>query len=42
MTSLGSIEEVTAMNGKAGQLTVEHVFGLGLKTIPGVGRSAIN
>ena len=42
IATLGSLEEVSAMNGKACQLTVEHIFGLGLKTIPGVGRSAIS
>lgn len=40
--SLGTIEEVTALNGKASQLTVENIFGLSLKTIPGVGKIAVN
>lgn len=42
MPIMGTLEEVTAHNGKANQLTVENIFGLSLKTIPGVGKAAVN
>lgn len=41
-TVLGNLEEVTVMYGKSNQLTVEHIFGLSLKTIPGVGKAAVS
>lgn len=40
--SLGSLEDVISSNGKANQLKVENIFGLSLKTIPGIGKNAVN
>jgi|LakMenEpi03Aug12_release.lakeMendotaPanAssembly.Ray.scaffolds.fasta_scaffold1061289_2 hypothetical protein len=42
LISLGTIEEVTNSNGKASQLTIENIFGLSLKTLPGIGKGAVN
>jgi crossover junction endonuclease MUS81 len=37
----GTLEEVAVVTGKASQLTVEHIFGLALRTVPGVGKYSI-
>lgn len=42
MISLGTLEDVINSNGKASQLTIENIFGLSLKTIPGIGKVAVN
>jgi len=36
------MEDVVGSNGKANQLKVENIFGLSLKTIPGIGKNAVS
>ena len=40
--TLGTLEDFTLTNGKSSNLTVQQIFGLSLKTIPGVGKSSVN
>jgi ERCC4-type nuclease len=40
--TLGTMEEFAANNGKSCNLTVEQIFGLSLKTVPGVGKASVS
>ena len=42
MVTIGTIEEFNKRNSKSRLLTIEQVFGLGLKSFPNVGKQTVS